>query len=309
MGIHKTLTRNRSVPGSLGNVTRSIGYLQGGYKDSTIHSKVQSFNTVTQAGSIVYDTGYQRYYRPGITGDTAGYFNISDAGSISNYNKFSYSTASASSSFTTTKNPGVTVSDYFNFTQAWILCSTTISLVDGVEDYVKVNLTTDTPVSKGNLNGNLYSTTRQAMGTTTHGFFIDQPVADLYVLNFTTETVALATNSALLNNGIQIPCGMSVSNSHGYMVGYIGYNTRINVSGATVNSVVSATNYSYNFGESHSIATSTNGYMMAGYADTTGRFGGSQHGLCQGMNLTTEAITTLPDLVLAQSSGQLMQGY
>lgn len=309
MGIHKTLTRRRTAAGSLGPVQRSIGYLQGGYKDSTIHSKVQLFNTITQAGAIVYDTGYQRYYRPGVTGSTAGYFNISDAlASISNYSKFSYTTASSANSFTTTKNPGVSVSDYFNFTQAWLLCTTVVSLIDGVDDYVKINLVTDTPVSKGNLNGNLYSTTRQAMGTSTHAFLIDQPASDLYVLNFVAETVTLGANSAKLNSGIQIPCGMSVSDSRGYMVGYIGYNTRINVTGGTINSIVSATNYTYNFGESHSIVSATNGYMMAGYVDTTGRYN-SQHALCQGMNLTTEAISTLPDLVLAQSSGQMMQGY
>ena len=59
MALVVNLSRRRAVEQLLGVVPRSIGYLQGGYKGSTIQSKVQLFNTITQTGRIVYDTGYQ----------------------------------------------------------------------------------------------------------------------------------------------------------------------------------------------------------------------------------------------------------
>jgi hypothetical protein len=49
--------------------------------------------------------------------------------------------------------------------------------------------------------------------------------------------------------------------------------------------------------------------MMAGYQDTTLKFDNEQHGLCQSIRFATEAITTQADLVLPQSSGQMMQGF
>ena len=309
MGLYKNYTRNRSVPGSLsqgalGVVERSIGYLQGGYKDSTINSAVQMFSTITQVGQIVYDTGYQRYYRPGISGNTTGYFSISDTVA---YNKFSFISGSASSSFSTALNPSVSVSD-LGYTVAWLLVTATPSLVASIDDWLKLNLTTETPTSQGNLSANPYGTTRQAMGTSSSGFFCNPNNTSVTALNFNTNAVATQTVTPI-DTGIQIPCGMSVNDTHGYFVGFVNYNIRLNVSGTTIQSYNAATSYTYNFGESHSLTSATHGYMMAGYIDTTGRYGNTQHGLCQSIALATESITTLPDLVLAQSSGQMMEGF
>lgn len=307
MGLHKTLTRNRSgSTGSLGSVERSIGYLQGGYKDATIHSKVQLFNTITQVGAIVYDTGYQRYYRPGVSGNYSGYFSVSDT---ILYNKFNYITSSASTSFSTGMHPGVTVSDLNIYSQAWLLCTTAPSLQNQIDSWVQLNLSTDTPTNHGNLSPSPSSTTRQAMGTGIAGFFINMNTTNMHILNFTTKVVSTTAGVAGFDNGIQIPCGMSVSDTKGYMVGMLGRNNRINVNGTTVLSYAVATAYAYNFGESHSVATSGHGFMMAGYSDTTGRYGNTQHGLCQKITFATESISTLPDLALAQSSGQMMQGF
>lgn len=309
MGLQKSLTRKRSdSAGSLGPVQRSIGYLQGGYKDATVHSKVQLFNTITQVGAIVYDTGYQRNYRPGISGNFCGYFSISDTIA---YNKFNYITSSAFSAFSTSKHPSVTASDLDIYSQAWILCTDAPSWVPGaaITEWVKLNLSTDTPTSHGSLSVTPDGLTRQAMSTGIGGFFLNMDVPDLTTLNYTTQAVAVAAGVSQLDSGMQIPCGMSVSNSRGYIVGYIGRNVRVNVDGVSVLSYAVATSYTYNFGESHSIASATDGYMMAGFADTTGRYGMSQHGLCQKITFANEAITTLPDLVLAQSSGQMMQGF
>ena len=307
MGLLKALTRKRNTKGSLGPVERSIGYLQGGYKDTTIHSKVQLFNTTTQVGQIVYDTGYQRSYRPGVSGSYNGYFSISDTIA---YNKFNYITASASASFSTARHPNVTVSDLNVYSQAWILATINPAIQASIDgDWYKVDLATDTPSSQGLISSTPYGSTRQGMSTGIAGFFSTPANVACYSFNFTTKAFTGLAGPAELDSNIQIPCGMSVSNTVGYMVGYNGRNVRLNVLESTIQSYAVATPYSYHFGESHALANTNYGFMMAGYSDTTGRYGGTQHGLCQRIQFATEAIATLPDLVLPQSSGQMMQGF
>jgi hypothetical protein len=346
MGFFKTFTRNKSAPGSLtagtlGYIARSIGYLQGGYftgapgytsegvayttgpGPGNSWSQIQLFNTVNQTGSIVYDTGYYRRYAAGVSGNLAGYFSINNN---TDYNKFSYVTASATSSFTTPGINSCTAIDLNLYTQAWILESAsgnvdeaggTISNLNGIiANWIKVNLTTDTPTNRGDLDGvtGATATSRQAMNTATHGFFINTPGTRLYSFNFSTEVVAAQPTNSLLDGNIQIACGMPVTNTYGYFVGLGGAtsssrNVRVTVSGATVLSYSSSNAYTYLFGESHSLVGEVAGYMMAGYPDTSGRYSSVQHALCQRMTLTTEAISTLPDLVLPQSSGQMMQGF
>lgn len=307
MGLLKAFTRKRNVAGTLGPVQRSIGYLQGGYKDTTVHSRVQLFNTLTQVGQLVYDTGYQRYYRPGLSGGHSGFFSISDTVA---FNKFNYITASASGSFSIGRHPGMTASDLNVYSQGWILATNAPSMQNAIDEYFRVDMATDTPVSKGNLQADGYSSTRQGMSTGAAGFFCNVNSTNTNVLSFVTETANIQIGNALFAAaGMQIPCGMSVNNTKGYMVGMGGRNVRMTVNGSTVVSTAQATTYSYNFGESHAIASATKGYMMAGYSDTTGRYGNTQHGLCQSINFANEAIATLPDLVLPQSSGQMMQGF
>jgi hypothetical protein len=309
MGVYKSLTRNRAVPGSLsqgaiGVVERSVGYLQGGYAGGPPKSQVQSFNTVTQVGTVVYDTGYSRYYTPGISGNLAGYFSINGN---TDYNKFSFISASASASFSTGLYPSTSAVD-LAYTASWLLCSTSASWTGAVADWVKINLTTDTPASQGNLSATPEGTTRQALGTTTAGFFGNSTNNQVISLDFGTNAVS-TQSVTLLTTGIQYYAGLSVGDNHGYIVGFSGANVRLNVSGTTITSYSSGPAYTYNFGESHSLASATRGYMMAGYSDTTGRYGMAQHGLCQSMSITTEAITTLSDLAIAQSSGQMMTGF
>lgn len=313
MGLIKLVTRKRSNDsgslsrGALGVIQRSIGYLQGGYKDTTIHSKIQLFNTNTQSGAIVYDTGYQMSYRPGISGNYCGYFAISNTVV---YNKFNYLTSSASVSFNTPTFPSVSVTDLNVYSNAWLLSTTYLSWTGGVVDsnWYQINLTTESPISNGNLSSAPQGTTRQALGTQSHGFFFSYNGQNITVLDFTTKTVSIGVTSAILNSAFQIACGMMVDNTKGYFVGMTG-NVRLGLSGGTILSCVNATGYTYQFGESHTVTSETSGYMMAGYADTTGKYGVTQHGLCQKITFSNEAITTLPDLVLAQSSGQMMQGF
>lgn len=338
MGFFKTLTRNRSVPGSLvagqlGAVTRSIGYLQGGYYTGApgttsggvafttgaqgppeySWSQIQLFNTVSQTGSIVFDSGYYRRYFAGVSGNTAGYYSIND---VTNYNKFNYISATASSSFTTVGSNSCTAIDLNIYSQAWILESTVQSTGSAISNWTRIDLTSDTPTSLGDLDGatGATGTSRQAMNTSTHGFFINTGGPQVYSFNFSTRAVAAQTTNSLVDGNIQIACGMSVTDTYGYFVGLGGANSssrniRLTVSGATVSSYSSSNAYTYLFGESHTLVGDVAGYMMAGYPDTSGRYSSVQHALCQRMTLTNEAISTLPDLVLPQSSAQMMMGF
>lgn len=318
--------------GQLGVITRSIGYLQGGYYTGSpgttsggvsftqgpggeySWSQVQLFNTVNQTGSIVYDTGYNRRYQAGVSGNTAGYFSINNN---FDYNKFNYITASAASSFSTVGGNSCTAIDLNAYTQAWILeTASSQSTSSAINNWTKINLTIDTPTSRGDLDGTTGATgtSRQAMNTSTHGFFINTAGSRLYSFNFNTEAVSSQATSSYLDSNIQIPCGMSISNSYGYFVGLGGSsstsrNIKVSVDGGTVSSYSSSTGYTYYFGESHSLVGDVAGYMMAGYPDTTGRYSSVQHALCQRMTIASESISTLTDLVLPQSSGQMMQGF
>lgn len=307
MGLLKSSTRRLRPPGYLGPVQRSIGYLQGGYYTGTgatqVQSKVQLFNTTTQVGQIVYDTGYQRYYRPGISGGFSGYFSISDT---SAYSKFSYATATSAQSFSYPGIPQSSASDLNIYSQAWVTMGTAQS-ASSTSDWMKLDMSTDTPIGYGAISTLPIGTTRQAMSTGATGFFINSANNAFYSLAYATQAFQQA--AALDGTKLyQFTAGMSVSNTLGYWV-CTYYNARVNISGSTVTAVTLTTQYTYQFAESHSLVSATAGYMMAGYADTTGRYNNVQHALCQRMTLATEAISTLPDLVLPQSSGQMMQGF
>lgn len=309
MGLFKTLEpatarRARGETGNLGPIERSIGYLQGGYKDSNTWSDVQLFNTITQVGRIVYDSGYQRSYQAGITGNFAGYFSIN---ANVNYQKYSYiSTTASTAPFSTGVHNTVTSCELGKYSQAWILGGEARAFTN-ISNYIRVATDTETAVSKGNLGGAPAGTTRQGLSTEFYGFFMNTGNGSLYALNYTTDSVSENGGISGLDGSIQIPCGMSSSNSVGYLVG-IGRNIQVALSGGTVLSSSQSTPYTYQFGESHSLTDSRYGFMMAGYRDTTGRYG-SQHGLCQRFTLSSKVITTLPDLVVPQSSGQMMEGF
>jgi hypothetical protein len=259
-------------------------------------------------GNIVYDTGYQRRYNPGVSGNLVGFFVIDDN---HNFNKFNYISASASGSFALTAYPMVSSLELYTFSQSWILTNSAggNSAMPDVTDYVRLDLATETPTSQGNLSATPYGSTRQAISTGSGTFLSAPSTGHMYSLNYSTRAVSDQGAFPTFGASIQIPCGMSVDNTHGYLVGMNPYNVRFNFSGASIIASLAATQYTYNFGESHSLVGSDSGFMMAGYSDTTGRYGNTQHGLCQKMSLATEVTSILPDLVLPQSSGQMMQGF
>ena len=323
---------NRRYPGTInvGIVVRSVGYLQGGYytgaagttggsnpvafpntsgNAETAWSQVQLFNVVTQVGSIVADTGFYRRYVAGITGNHAGYFSVSTASPIQHY-KFSYISVSQSSSFQLTQWVGISSFDLGNYTQAWAVCNASAVANGAADQYYRIDLATDTPSNQGALSASVYCYTRQGLSSQYAGFFANES-GGLYVLNYANATVSAAgLGSSLIGGQLQYPSGMSVTNSYGYFCGYSAPNNiKITYTTTTVNGYSQSTNWGYYFGESHSLTSDIYGFMMAGYSDTSGRYSGVQHGLCQRITLATEAVTTLNDLVLPQSSGQMMTGF
>jgi hypothetical protein len=328
MGLFRPFNATRRYSGynELGPVERSIGYLQGGYYTGSLPanlnsgnpagsttpppgvsrgaesawSHIQAFNCVTQVGRLIYDTGYPRRYYAGVTGNFAGYFSIDNN---YNYQKFSYFTTTAASSFSIVQANNATAVDLDIYTQAWIFYAYAgESTGSGIGDYAKVNLATDTPTDQGNLGSGPLGTSRQAMNNQYAAFLYSG--SNIHALNYNTLSV---TSQGGFYGMEQIACGMSISDSYGYLVGYA--NIRANFSTASMTSYSQTTSYAYKFGESHTLSNAAFGFMMGGYPDTSGRYSGSQHGLVNRLTLSGEAVTVINDLVIPQSSGQMMAGF
>lgn len=343
--ITRANASNRRYPGSInvGIVVRSVGYLQGGYytgaagttnagvafPNTSGHaesawSQVQLFNVVTQVGAIVYDTSFYRRYVAGITGNHAGYFSVSYPLAPVQHYKFSYVSVSQSISFQLAQWVGISLFDLNAYTQAWAVCNPGNAVtgwgLGNADKYYKINLATDSPIDKGVISASPYCYTRQGLSSQYAGFIANES-GGLFVLNYAADTVsAAALTSGLIGGQLQYPAGMSVTNAYGYFCGYgsqatfptspiSNNNIKITYLTTTVTSYSVSTNYNYLFGEGHSMTSDIYGFLMAGYRDTTGRFSLAQHGLCQRISLATESIATLNDLVLPQSSGQMMTGF
>ena len=302
-------TRSRPFSGTIGLIVRSTGYLQGGYRGGTQYSQIQRFNTTSEVGSVVTDTNYTRLYTPGLSGDLVGYYSINNN---TDYNKFNYTTFTSSASFGLSDVfPRTTAYDFGLSTESWILTGTASATWTGAADvtnWVKLNLGTETPSYEGNISDLPLSTTRQAVNNARCASFLTN-LNTLIVLDYTTKTTTISPSHPSANvSTLQIPCGMAKDISTSYFVGYTT-NLKLSFLGSTINSIITSTPYGYNFGESHSVTSDSSGFMMAGYYDTSGRYGGAQHGLCQKISFATETITSMPDLAIAQSSGQMMQGF
>lgn len=309
----------------LGAVERSIGFLQGGYYTGTLPGtrldgstfppagqtraagdyswqSIQTFNTITGAGRMVYDTGYARRYYSGVSGNTAGFFSINNN---YDYQKYNFITGAVTASFSTGSGNNCTAIDLDIYSQAWILQAGAFeSINSNINAYTKINLATETPSNRGNLGTGPIGTSRQALNNNIAAFAPDNGGGTMYSLNYLTEVI---TNQGAFAGMEQIYCGMSVSNSYGYIVGY--KNVKVNLNGATMQSYSTSTAYTYLFGESHSLVSDVFGFWVAGYPDNTGRYSGGQHALCSRITLTTESISIMNDILLPQSSGQMMQGF
>jgi hypothetical protein len=323
--IRETKTHSRQVGRHvLGVIERSIGYLQGGYYTGTLPGtrldgstyppdgqvrgyeqawqSIQTFNTITGAGRLVYNSGYARRYYAGVSGNHAGYFSINNN---YDYQKYDYVTGAVSASFSTDSGNNCTAVDLDIYSQSWIFeAASAESTSTAINTYIKIDLTTDTPSNQGNLGSGPIGTSRQALNNSSGAFIAGSGGGNMYSLNYATKTLS---NQGTFAGMEQIFCGMSVTNSYGYIVGY--KNVKVNLNGATMQSYSTSTAYTYKFGESHSLVSDVFGFWMAGYPDTTGRYSNVQHALCSRITLATESTAIMNDVLLPQSSGQMMQGF
>jgi hypothetical protein len=257
-------------------------------------------------GAIILDTGFYRRYYAGVSGNTAGYYSTD---TTTNFQKFDYVNITTTASFQLLGySNNLTANDLKVYSQAWILSSGVGEATgSSTTKYYKVNIATDTPIDKGLVSSLPIVTSRQALDNAYAAFIPGAPSGGnqtMYALSYTTETV---TAQISFNQMTQIYAGMSVNNSYGYLTGF--NNLKFSLSTATVTSYVNSVAYTYLFGESHSLTSSTYGFWLAGYYDTTGRYSGVQHALCERLTLATEATTIMNDVQLPQSSGQIMQGF
>jgi hypothetical protein len=319
--VHGRTQEGRYV---LGAVERSIGYLQGGYYTGSLPGtrldgstyppdgqsrgaesawqSIQTFNTITGAGRLVYDSGYARRYYAGVSGNHFGYYSINNN---YDYQRYNFVTNSVSSSFSTDSGNNCTAVDLNVYTQSWIFeAQRGESTGTAVNAYIKVDLATDTPSNRGNLGSGPIGTSRQALNNNQAAYVGGAGGGSMYTLNYATQALVSQGTFAGME---QIFCGMSVTNSYGYVVGY--KNVRVAMAGATMQSYSTRTAYTYLFGESHTLVSDVFGFMMAGYPDNTGRYSGTQHALCSRITLSTESIAIMNDILLPQSSGQMMQGF
>lgn len=302
--------RKDTIAGTVGLIARSTGYLQGGYKGSTIKSVVQLFNTITQVGQIVIDTGFQRRYTPGISGDLSGFYSYNDSANFKQFNYANYSSSEAP--FSITPYPKVTLTDFGKSTESWCLTSSTSPTWTGTADcnggWKRISLVTATLQDFGQLSTAPLGTTRQGGNNAQMGYVVTLS-NNFTVLNYSTRAISTSVSHSLANvTNQQIPCGMAKNQTTSYWVG-LYTNLKVTMSGASFVAVAQTTSYGYQFGESHSVTADFEGFMMAGYPDTSGRYGGTQHGLAQKIIFATDSIVTLADLVDPQSSGQMMQGF
>jgi hypothetical protein len=323
--IRETKIHDRQVGKRvLGAVERSIGYLQGGYYTGTLPGtrsdgttfppagqtrgtdqawqSIQTFNTITGAGRLVYDSGYARRYYAGVSGNHFGYYSINNN---YDYQRYNFITNSVSSSFSTNLGNNCTAVDLDIYSQSWIFeAAAAQSTTTAINTYIRVDLATDTPSNEGNLGSGPIGTSRQALNNDVAAFIAGVDGSNMYSLNYATKTLS---NQGTFAGMEQIFCGMSVSKSYGYIVGY--KNVKVNMNGATMQSYSTSTAYTYKFGESHSLVSDVFGFWMAGYPDTTGRYSNAQHALCSRITLATESTAIMNDILLPQSSGQMMQGF
>lgn len=338
-----SLRRGQAGNITIGIIERSVGYLQGGYYSGATKTGtrndgstwppasqvgtqggyggwawqcIQLYNCVNETGNIVSNTGFNITYYAGITGNTSGFYSYNEN---VDYQKFDYISITSSVSFSTIGyGSNLTFYDLGVYSQAWILSAGSATgysfrLGSTSQKFFKVSIATETVSDKGALSTLIQVMSRQGMcnGSAAFGFglqttFLGITLQSTYALNYSTETVANA--GLAVSPYPQIYCGMSVSNTVGYVID-TSKAYKFVLSGAGVTSYTSETVYPYQFGESHSLTSNTSGFMMAGYPDTTGRYYGVQHGLAAKRSFATEAVTALNDIQLPQSSGQMMQGF
>jgi len=297
----------------LATVTRSVGYLQGGYKDSRVTDIFQLFNTITGVGLKIEDSGHFRAYCTGISGNFVGWYCIDK---VVNMRRWSYVTSTGVQSWVLPPFLCVAASrDLFYDTSiygrtggnSWPVAD---AQVGGCSQIIKTNQATETHFVMVNGGDDVRGSSRQAGASTTHAFFVrnSQVYSGQVVYNFDTEARNYDT-SGVSNGGLQLECYAHRDSSKIHLIGLRNPNNwQINIDGNNVLGSFASTNFRKPYGESHTLTSDTRFYAMCGYNDPGGKYG-SQHAYCDAFVFETSATVAQADLIKTQSSGQMLQGF
>jgi hypothetical protein len=308
--LEKELMRASEILASIDNInkkvnyingidTKSIGYLYGGYKGGNAIDHLQRFNTLSETSADIYTTGKKVRYVPGITTMDNGYFTWEDSDNTWKWSKFDFNKEhfgeTLSSSLPSTPqvsayNMGVGDTALTVATKTWIFKTSD-------ETFKEVNDTT--------LN-NMTHTTRQALNNKDAAFIIDRSKDSPHYI-FVWETQTVTTDSSHIRKQDQYATGLSKDKGTGYWVDKTTLN-KVKYDGKDILSIESM-DYPFkpHYGESHSLQGDKAGYMMAGYDDNIGDFGGGQHGYVSRLDWVTETAKRLANLAKPQSSGEMVQ--
>jgi len=297
-------------------VTRSVGYLHGGYFKSVPTDVFQSFNTITGVASFLSNTGYWRSYVTGVSGNFVGWYTINNN---SDMTRWSYVTSTGTQSWQIPGAVSISATRSLFFDKGFYgrgqpqggpramrhgpssgRVLEMYRLDTGTETHSVLSGATD-----------VRATSRQAAATTTHCWFPCNNGKYERFRSYSLETEAAVDTSTGDNPGdMQIETLGNRSSAAFQLIGRVDErNSRIVIDGAVTLGRIKDTNWSYQFGESHALTSDTRIFAMCGFQDTTGRFQGHQHGLCESFTMENGAITTLNDLRESQSSGQMLQGF
>jgi len=300
----------------LATVTRSVGYLQGGYKDAVATDIFQLFNTITEVGTpVILNTGFFRSYVTGVSGNFIGWYTMDNN---SNMQRWSYVTSSGAATWVLPAAVSVSAQRDIFWDVGFYGRGTPVNQPyrhgpssGVVNEMYKTNQTTETHYRTSGGDG-VRATSRQGAGSTTHAWFTREGTAynGYRSYNLDNDSGVNGSGSSPAMGSMQIECLANRSSALIHMIGRTTPNNiAIRIDGPTVLGSYTDTSFGWYFGESHSLTSDVKFFMMAGYNDNSGRYGGSQHALCESYTFANASITTLPDLIKTQSSGQMIQGF
>jgi hypothetical protein len=296
--------------------SKTIGYLYGGYKGGVSIDHIQRYDTIQEISKDIYTTGKKVAYVPGITTSKNGYFTWSSDRRTWYWSTFDFSSETLGAQLTATLPTRIQVSAYNmgNGDKALVSSGSQqngSSAFQPIQHVAKTwifnpDTLTFTEIPNNTLN-NIRHTTRQALNNDAAAFIIslDESPSNHYIYTWNTQTVS--TDSSHKFSRCQISVGLSKDKSKGYWIDKVCAG-RVTYDG---NSILASASipytFSYHFGESHSLQNYKSGFVMAGYDDNIGEFGGGQHGYVSKMDWATETTYSLPKLAFPQSSGEMVQ--
>jgi len=292
-----TITRSLSI-----RPLKTKGFLNGGYKSSSVWAqRVQRFNVVTETGIEIGQIGsVTSYYTPGGTTEKKGYY-------------FGTKTSSTAQSDNPRTGREIDEIVYLTETESYLgnlmqhdARSTLYNVYTQDQIYVCDNGSSWSNLDPSTNTVTLLTTSqtahgfgRQALSSEFFGYVIEIGSADRTSSIFDYQTYTSSTGET--HNVRQQCTGLTKDKDKGYWIDYgTDHNWRVDMLN---NAVSNISCFTEGFGESNSLGSEKEGYMMGGYD-------GVQHGKVQKMKWDTEAVSNVlgGDLALPQSSAGMAEG-